>query len=287
MRIKRWIAAISVLVVCAGLTACGRADQGHVDLANAQARIVFFDAGKADAILIETPQSTVLLDAGHKKNADQLVSALNELEIYALDAMIITHFDKDHIGGVPKVLKAIPVRALYEPNYDKDSGTFDAYREALEATDTTVYTLTENTAFELDTAHFAMDVANQAFYGEDEENDFSLVVRLTVGDARALLPGDAENPRLKELLDEGDLESGLLKVPHHGRYEKTSPLFFAAVNAKVAVITSSDEEPEENDTLVALKAAGASIYRTREGTVTALTDGENWTLHQGQTVSPF
>ena len=63
-------------------------------------------------------------------------------------------------------------------------------------------------------------MANEDDYGEDEENDFSLVVRLTHGDVRFLFAGDAENARLAELLDEGDLASDVLKVPHHGRYAR-------------------------------------------------------------------
>ena len=117
-------------------------------------------------------------------------------------------------------------------------------------------------------------MANRDDYGEDEENDFSLVVRLTHGNVRFLFAGDAENARLAELLDEGDLASDVLKVPHHGRYADLSAAFFAAVSPQYAVITSDEDDPEDPETVRALEAAGAQVLFTREGTVTLVSDGE-------------
>lgn len=273
---KRPIAVL--LILCAFLlSAC---TQAQVLPGEVQARVIFFEAGKADAILIETSQGAVMIDTGLRDDAEELAEQLSALGVARLDALIITHFDKDHIGGAPRILGEMPVDIVYEPDYEKDSKTYHRYKDALEEAGTNTVTLSQNIGFDLAGAHYEIDVANEGYYGEDEENDFSLVVRMTVGAARAFFAGDAEGARIMELLGEGDLASGLLKVPHHGRYEKQSPLFFDAVGAKYAVVTSSDDEPEERETMLALKAAGTEAFLTRQGRVIASTDGKDWAITQ-------
>ena len=49
---------------------------------------------------------------------------------------------------------------------------------------------------------------------------------------------------------------------------------------KYAVITSSDKEPEDDETVSALEAAGAQVFLTREGGVLAVTDGKTVTVSQ-------
>ena len=164
--------------------------------------------------------------------------------------------------------------------FDAVSQTYnkiEQYREALEEQSVGAEALCENTSFTLGGCEFSIDVANEDDYGEDEENDFSLVVRLTHGEVRFLFAGDAENARLAELLDEGNLASDVLKVPHHGRYADLSAAFFAAVSPQYAVITSDEDDPEDPETVRALEAAGAQVLLTREGAVTLVSDGEGVT----------
>lgn len=248
--------------------------------AQAEARIelVFFAAGKADALLIQTPSSAVLVDTGLDRDGAALVEKLQKRGITRLDALIVTHFDKDHVGGADIVLGALAVDKVYQPGYEKDSKQYRQYTAALAASGIEPVTLTENYSFTLDGTSYSIDVANKEDYGADEENDFSLVVRLRCGQATALLAGDAEETRLGELLQEGNLISQLLKVPHHGRYNANTAAFLAAVGPQVAVITSSEEQPEDQETVAALRALGAQVLLTRQGDVICRSDGTNWTV---------
>ena len=261
------LACAMILALCVCATGC-RAAQNDGEMT-----AVFFDVGKADAILLQTDEMAVLVDAGENKSGDEVVEALRERGVTHLDAMIVTHFDKDHVGGADKVLEGVEVERVFEPDYAKDSKQFRQYREALAQAGIEAQTLSENVAFELGGCSFSIDVANEDDYGADEENDFSLVVRLTHGEVRFLFAGDAENARLAELLDEGGLASDVLKVPHHGRYADLSAAFFAAVSPQYAVITSDEDDPEDPETVRALEAAGAQVLFTREGTVTLVSDG--------------
>ena len=92
------------------------------------------------------------------------------------------------------------------------------------------------------------------------------------GENSFLFAGDAENPRLSELLSEGVGRHDVLKVPHHGRSEKFSSAFFAAVQPKYSVITSDEEDREDASVVQALKQYG-DVFLTREGAVTIVSDG--------------
>ena len=253
---------------------------GGADARTARLEVVFLDVGKADAIVIMTDNSAVLIDAGTDKMGKKVVSFLEDRGIERVDVMIITHFDKDHVGGADRMLEALPVGLVIEPVYEKDSKQYREYLDALDTAQTEVASLEDNLFFELDGVSYAIDVANDDYYGRDEENDFSLVTSLRFGDTRFLFAGDAENQRLTELIDEGDLRHDVLKVPHHGRIEKLSEAFFRAVSPLYAVITSDEKNPEDEEVTAMLRRLGAEIFLTREGDVSLLTDGESITFSQ-------
>lgn len=82
--------------------------------------------------------------------------------------------------------------------------------------------------------------------------------------------------RLFELLEEGDLASDVLKVPHHGGYEALTSAFFQAVSPEYAVITSDAENPEDETVVHILSSLGATVYLTRLGSVTMVSDGRKF-----------
>lgn len=252
------------------LCGCARGEQTR----EGTMRVTFFQAGAADAILIQTPQSAVLIDAGLRGDGDALVASLREKGVERLDALVITHYDKDHVGGAPAVLEALPVAEIYQPDYVKDAKPYERWQKALQKTDAAVRTLSEDAVFTLDGARYAVSTARKRAYERDESNNFSLVVRLEWGENSFLLAGDCEEERLAELLDEGVAGCDVLKVPHHGRLDARSEEFFAAASPRWAVITSDEEEPEDAEVLALLEALGARTLLTREGEIIFETDGK-------------
>ena len=82
----------------------------------------FFDMGKADAMLITAPSGEqILIDAGTNKGGKKLAERFAKDGVNAIDLMIITHFDKDHVGGADKVLESVPVARVVMPEYAKES----------------------------------------------------------------------------------------------------------------------------------------------------------------------
>ena len=240
--------------------------------------VVFLDVGKADAAVLLTEHSVVVIDTGKNKTGEDLVDFLRSRDVSHIDVMIITHFDKDHVGGADKVLEAFSVGTVYECAWEKDSKQVRQYRDALESQGIQPVVLAEDAAFAIDGAQYAIDAARLSYAGENASNDMSLVIRVEYGQTSFLFAADAENDRLFELLEEGDLASDVLKVPHHGGYETLSSAFFQAVSPEYAVITSDAENPEDETVVHILSSLGATVYLTRLGSVTMVSDGENLTI---------
>ncbi len=68
--------------------------------------VTVLDVGQADCILIRDGSTAVLVDAGVDERA---LAALVRNNVYHLDAVVITHWDEDHWGGLPDILSYLPV----------------------------------------------------------------------------------------------------------------------------------------------------------------------------------
>ncbi|MEE3344850.1 MAG: MBL fold metallo-hydrolase, partial [Bacilli bacterium] len=71
-----------------------------------------------------------------------------------------------------------------------------------------------------------------------------------------------------------------LKVPYHGRYLKRFDDLIDGRNIKYAVITSSDEEVEDIQTIESLDNNSVHYYLTRKGQIDILSDGKNIKVNQ-------
>ena len=230
--------------------------------------------GAADSILLKTENTAVLIDCGTKDDADIILSTLRAQGVRKLDKLIVTHYDKDHIGAAADVLKAVDVVQVIQPPYTGNTGSnYDRYKAALPFADS-VISPTETLRFSLGGVNYTVMPPTKSDYGKNTDNDVSLAVRAVHGQQRFLFAGDAEADRLLELMESGeDLAADFLKVPHHGRHNKRSTVFLGKVAPAHAVITCSDEEPAEQEVLQVLSQLGAAVYQTKTQGVTAVSDG--------------
>ena len=252
------------------LTACGA-------LANALT-VEFYDVGKADAMLITTPQGTrILIDTATNKEGKALAERFDRAGITRIDVLIITHYDKDHVGGADTILEELDVGQVIMPTYDKESKQHTQFEEALaavEGVEEIRMGRAETRMFDLEPGvTFTVTSAHEAGYGEDEENDFSLAVRLCYGSTRFFFTGDAENARQRELLAEGNVACDVLKVPYHGRLEASSQDFLTACGPEIAFITDSDEEPASALVVDMLETMGTKVFCAKDGGLRVTSDG--------------
>lgn len=248
---------------------------------NPGVRVTFFDVGKGDAILVETLEHTLLIDAGYDDTYGVIRDYFTKQGIDWLDYLVITHFDKDHVGGADRIIEDLEVGEIMQPDYESDAGQYLEYCAALELKGLQPSLVTEAKEFAMDGAEFYVYPPEKESY-EEEDNDFSLVISMVYGQNRILFTGDCEEARLDELLGqkEFDLSHDVLKVPHHGKKEDNSGEFFRAVAPKQAVVTCSEEKPVSEKVLKAFEELGTEVYLTSEGTVTCLCDGRSLQMVQ-------
>jgi len=179
--------------------------------------VTFYDMGKADAALVTTETGArILIDAGTNKGGKKLAERFAGAGIDRIDLMIITRFDKDHVGGADKVLESVSVAQVVMPQYAKESKQYTQFRDALsQSPQTRVEILSAGSEWSADfgKTHLRVTAAERTDYGADEENDFSLATYVTYGETKFLFPGDAEDARQTELLRAGDIACDALKEP--------------------------------------------------------------------------
>ena len=236
--------------------------------------VTVLDAGKADAILLTTPASAVLIDCGEKGYGEEILGVLAARGVEKLDLLIVTHFDRDHVGGAAKVIGGIPIARVLQSGRPGDSGAYRKYIRALEKASLSPETVRETLSFTLDGAEYTVEPPQREHYDRDESNNSSLIVTLVYGRTRLLFMGDAETARIAEYLASSPAPCDLVKLPHHGEKEKMLDALLAAVKPRYAVITCSAGAPEAASTAAALQTAGVESYPTRLGAVRIRSDGE-------------
>ena len=124
------------LILCSNLKSLysGKSDSNNNSqdsfLEEESLSVTFLDAGKADAIVLHTNNSTVLIDTGLKSGGKELVQLIKSQGIDTIDYLILTHFDKDHVGGAARVIKKLKVNNIITSDYFKDSDEVEDYLEA-------------------------------------------------------------------------------------------------------------------------------------------------------------
>lgn len=273
---KKWICLALALALVWTCGACSN-DQ--------EIKVTFFQAGKADAAVIQTKNAVIVVDTGLKKNGKELVQALEDLGVTKIDALIISHFDKDHVGGAAAILNAFEVGSVYQSNYPKNSEEYTAYVQALSDCGLRAQTVSETISWTLDGVSVTIDGPAEAVYDTDPSNNSSLIVSVTYGENTILFAGDAEDSRIEEFLQTYQRQEGklILKVPYHGHWQDRLPDLLAAAVPDAAIIPCSKSEPEAEEldrTVSLLESLGAEVYLTRNGDITLTCTTDSYRLAQ-------
>ena len=239
-----------------------------------------FKAGKADAHLIWNSDLAILIDCGEKGFGKEIVDYMSKAGIKKLDMLIVTHFDKDHVGGAAKLLRSVPVDRVIQSNCIKESEEYSEYAEQLKALGKRGEILSERQSFRLGNAEVTIYPPMRQSYPDEPSNNSSLITSVRYGSKSLLFAGDAEDLRMNEFIArEGGRSYDFLKVPYHGHFQSRLGAFLNDVRPKIAVITSSDEIPEDRAVMKMLSDLGAETYLTRTAPVIVKCDGESISAH--------
>lgn len=178
----------------AGIWTAGRSPLASVsapEAAQADAsglEVHFLDIGQGDSALLFCGDETLLIDGGKVKNNQKLIARLKELEVDHLDAVICSHPDEDHCGGLSAVLASTRTDAFY--------CSVDSWHTKV-FSDVTKYVAEQGISVTIPQAGdtFAFSDASVEFLGPvvdygDDPNEGSLVARVRYGETSFLFTGD-------------------------------------------------------------------------------------------------
>lgn len=242
--------------------------------------ITAFKCGKADAFLLRTANHTVVIDTATEKKGDNFLELIDEQGIDTIDEIIITHFDKDHIGGADQIIRSKNVGKVYTTYLSKDSDDITEYYKALKEKGYKDLIVKDVISFKEDGVVYTLYPPEAVNYKSSLSNNSSLAIKVQCADKTMLFTGDAEEERINELISTDGLECDVLKMPHHGRFKKNLDEFLNRVNPKYAIITASKKDHEDAETVGLLDERGVETYITRDGDITIKMNAEGITIEQ-------
>ena len=230
-------------------------------------RMTTMDVGKGDCILVQAGASSVLIDTGYENTSSKVVSYLRGQGVSRIDYLVVTHYDRDHVGGLRAIGEAFDIGAVLLPGYQ---GADKNYRKAMAAIDDLrlpAQQVTEERVLEVGGARFCIMSSTVAFVpdmkgDEGNDDDLSLVSTLTYGDDSYLFAGDLEYAGVAAYLKRGLGRFNVLKVPDHGHKHDNTGDFIKSVQPKLAIVTDGADEPANKKILKLLESGGAEVYRT-------------------------
>jgi competence protein ComEC len=246
-------------------------------------RVTFLDVGQGDSALLETASARVLVDEGPPE-AD-VAKQLTRMGINSLSAIVLTHPERDHVGGAAGVLRRLHVGVVLDPEL---AATGPDYREAMAvARSRRVPHRLARGGAEFRVGGLVLHVLSPSDAGLPSENpNLNAVVLLaTYGDTDVFLPADAESDVTGHLRGLRDVE--ILKVAHHGSSDDRLAEELRVLRPEIAVVSvgrGNDYGHPRPDTLAALAAVpGLALYRTDlDGRVVVESDGRTLRVRTGR-----
>lgn len=200
-------------------------------LKQGEAQLSVLDVGQGLSVLIQTKKHQLLYDTGaNSRVGEQVISPyLHYLGIKKLDALMISHNDKDHTGGADALFTQFIPRQLWY------SAKPQGY---LPPTQTVQRECYAGQAWDWDGVHFEiLSPIIAAYY--DKDNNRSCALRVSGKGFSVLITGDMEAPAEQILLKQAKhLQSDVLLLGHHGSKTSSTEAFLQAVQPKLAIVSA-------------------------------------------------
>lgn len=225
--------------------------------------ITFLDVGQGDSAVVITPQrKTIVIDGGPEENIPY--NYLKYRGINKVDLLILSHPDLDHITGLFKIIKNIPVKMLMLPPDVENNPELRQLQALAEKKGTKVLLGQRGMVL-----NFPSQLTIKILFPIGEAlgldvNNASIVAQLSYQGQDVLFTGDIELAGLDYLIQH--LESvEIIKVPHHGSKGAFSEGLYNKTDPRVAVISAGKYNryghPHEK-VIQGLEDRKIKIYRT-------------------------
>lgn len=243
----------------------------------------YLDVGQGEAVLLKQGNNAMLIDAGNNSKGTVVWSYLLSQDVEALDYVVGTHPDADHIGGLDVVLYKMDCGTVFMPSITKDTKTYEELIDVIEERNQKFVVPKRGDIYTLGKAKFEILTDTDKDY-EENTNDYSIALRVTFKDTSFLFTGDAEEEAEEDMLASGlTLSSDVYKAAHHGADTANTENFLTMVNPEYCVISCGQDNTYGHPRAVFLnnlRAMGIKVFRTDEqGTIVAVSDGTTITFN--------
>lgn len=236
----------------------------------------YIDVGQGDSTFIELPDgTTMLIDAGEIDQGGNVATYIFSQGYDTIDYVIATHAHSDHIGGLAEVVDSFNVNNFYMTEASATTSVYENMLNAVEESNALVHTVMAGDMI-LNSGDLSVEVVAPKVFDEEEQNNNSIVIKITYGDIKFLFTGDAEKEEEDGIWT--NIKCDVLKIGHHGSNSSTTSNFLKKVEPKYAVIScglgNSYGHPTD-EVLTRLEKNNIEVYRTDlQGTIIASSDGE-------------
>lgn len=261
-------------------------------------RVIFFDVGQGDSIFIDLHgNNQILIDGGSGKGILDKLGKYMPFYDKKIELLVMTHPDKDHMGGLVEVLKYYKVDRILQTGIECETGICGEWDGLATKKNISVEYAEFGQTINVGEANINVLYPFENLKGQTikNDNDTSIVLKVIiknksiksertageyfVDDGKRkiskqdqndqnnsyLLTGDAGFKVEKDLLGKNiNLQSGILKVSHHGSRNSTSDDFLKAVKPGKSIISvgkNSYGHPAE-ELMDRLKNINSEILRT-------------------------
>lgn len=244
-------------------------------------RVTFLDVGQGDAALLETASGRVLVDQGPPEA--NVAGQLAAMGISSLSALVLTHPQRDHVGGAADVIRQLQVGVVLDPELAASGPERDEAIAAARVRRVPVRTIRTGSEFKVGGLRLRALWPPEPGLPSEDPNLNAVVLVASFGEADVFLPADAES----EVTSRLPLSSfEILKVAHHGSEDPGLERQLRVLRPQVAVVSAgrgNDYGHPRPETLAALATVpGIAVYRTdHHGRVVVETDGRGFRVRTG------
>ncbi|HTK81596.1 MAG TPA: DNA internalization-related competence protein ComEC/Rec2 [Bacteroidota bacterium] len=255
-----------------------------------QVRVTAIDVGQGDALLIELPRKTFLIDGGPRTAALDagtrfVIPYLRFRGIRKLDGIILSHPHSDHLGGIPAILRSVNVDTIYEAGSAAKGALFREYERAADSAGIPRRKVASGNVIEFGSNARAYVLHPSASFldrNTENLNNQSVVVKIVYGSTAVLFSGDAEaeaEDRMTHVFGTF-LHAALLKAGHHGSKTSSTDDYLRAIGPREVCISVGVRNKFKHPSPLVIeryRQLGVNISRSdMSGAVIFESDGSQW-----------
>ena len=259
-------AAVPAVCACV-ITLCLSLWLGWIDGGGRGLQLTMLDVGQGQCLVFEDGGVTVVYDCGGdggEKAGETAARYVLSRGQSRLDALVLSHYDLDHAGGVCQLLERIDVALLYLPDVPDGSGTREQIEKSAAERGVQIYYVNQDEQL----SFFSSTITLFAPVADGTDNEASVALLYSRDEFDVLATGDMPSSAERLLLSRYRLpDVEVLVAGHHGSAGSTCDTLLEQTQPETVLISvgkhNSYGHPAE-ETLARIEAKGAQILRTDE-----------------------